>query len=546
MKFSPPVAVLMPLLSLAIGSGVASANDIYIAQTAAGSNNGQGCANAYAYTFFNSSANWGTGANQIGPGTTVHLCGTFTVPGGATGLTAQRDGAAGNPVTVVFETGAVLQSAYFAGGGNGGAVNIAGRSYIVIDGGIACGATQGGVDSSNTCNGTIQNTANGSSPTYANQQYSIAIVASGSTGCEIRNLLVRNMYVRTSLSDVSVTNDVASAVVALPATGLRIHDSTFHDASWVFKLAGTNLQFYNNNLYNFDHGIAVGQGGSNTTAFLIHDNHFHDMAAWDDSTGNNSYHHDGIHIWIGSTETDQAYVYNNTFDGDPGQNTGGRTGPNGWIYDEGGLTNSYIFNNTFLTSNPNTTFPSEVGEFSSSNFVINNTVTGGAGSAGNSLGVANSNQSVFNNIVGGSQYTMALNAGTTLAVYNLAAGTGIDSNVYVTSGGTVFGYPTSGTNSLSAWQSALPAGSGQDLHATVGTAAQINLTSDGRIGPNSTAAARGQNLSPLCAANPYLGPLCRDKAGNPRPSTGAWDPGAYNASNSSSPSPPSGLTGSAH
>ncbi len=55
----------------------ASASSIYIAQSAAGAANGADCADAFAVAFFNNSANWGGGGNQIGAGTTVHLCGTF-------------------------------------------------------------------------------------------------------------------------------------------------------------------------------------------------------------------------------------------------------------------------------------------------------------------------------------------------------------------------------------------------------------------------------------------------------------------------------------
>src|ERR1700685_1857894 len=71
---------LAGLAALALGCGVASAaaSTVYVAQSAAGSANGSSCTNAYAVTFFNASSNWGTGASQIGPGTTVDLCGTIT------------------------------------------------------------------------------------------------------------------------------------------------------------------------------------------------------------------------------------------------------------------------------------------------------------------------------------------------------------------------------------------------------------------------------------------------------------------------------------
>src|SRR5580700_3147721 len=63
-------------------------NDIYIAQSVAGAGNGSNCTNAYALTFFNTVANWSTSpsGSMIGPGTTVHLCGTFNAPAGTSGL----------------------------------------------------------------------------------------------------------------------------------------------------------------------------------------------------------------------------------------------------------------------------------------------------------------------------------------------------------------------------------------------------------------------------------------------------------------------------
>src|SRR5260370_436473 len=55
----------------------AGAKDFYIAANQAGAGTGTGCSSAKSYTWFNNTASWGTGAAQIGPGTTVHLCGTF-------------------------------------------------------------------------------------------------------------------------------------------------------------------------------------------------------------------------------------------------------------------------------------------------------------------------------------------------------------------------------------------------------------------------------------------------------------------------------------
>ena len=97
-------------------------------RSAAGYNTGADCADAYAYTFFNYSGNWGRGSLGIGPGTTVHLCGTITSQ-----LAAQGSGALASPITILFEANAkisvpVCSSAY-------GCLNLGSNSYITVDGG---------------------------------------------------------------------------------------------------------------------------------------------------------------------------------------------------------------------------------------------------------------------------------------------------------------------------------------------------------------------------------------------------------------------------
>lgn len=68
-------ALLVLLSSSAIP---AFAEDIYVAQTAAGDDNGTSCANAKSAVWFNTAGSWGGGAGEIDPGDTVHLCGTIS------------------------------------------------------------------------------------------------------------------------------------------------------------------------------------------------------------------------------------------------------------------------------------------------------------------------------------------------------------------------------------------------------------------------------------------------------------------------------------
>ena len=111
---------LAAILALILASPLAFAvNAVYIAQTAAGSANGTSCANAYALTYFNTSGNWSatpTGT-QIGPDTTVHLCGTFTAAAATSGMLAiQGNGTSGHPVTILFDPGRKRHSALLGHG----------------------------------------------------------------------------------------------------------------------------------------------------------------------------------------------------------------------------------------------------------------------------------------------------------------------------------------------------------------------------------------------------------------------------------------------
>jgi hypothetical protein len=87
---SQPWRVRLQILGLLVFgiclAASASAKDIYLAQSAAGAATGADCADAQAASFFNSSGNWGSGAAQIGPGTTVHLCGTIAASLTAKGM----------------------------------------------------------------------------------------------------------------------------------------------------------------------------------------------------------------------------------------------------------------------------------------------------------------------------------------------------------------------------------------------------------------------------------------------------------------------------
>ena len=81
------------LIVLFVPSIAHASNSVYLAQASAGGNTGVDCADAKAVSYFNTSGNWSatpTGV-QIGPGTTVFLCGSSVT----TNLTFQGNGSAG-------------------------------------------------------------------------------------------------------------------------------------------------------------------------------------------------------------------------------------------------------------------------------------------------------------------------------------------------------------------------------------------------------------------------------------------------------------------
>jgi hypothetical protein len=67
------------------GGGAVSGEHIYIAQTTQGSDSGASCTTAHSIEWLNDfvapyPVNWGVGSDKVGPGDTVHLCGTISDP----------------------------------------------------------------------------------------------------------------------------------------------------------------------------------------------------------------------------------------------------------------------------------------------------------------------------------------------------------------------------------------------------------------------------------------------------------------------------------
>lgn len=490
------------LLLVALPARAASA--IYIAQVASGSGNGSSCSNAEPYTFFNLSSNWGSG-KAIAPGTTVHLCGTFTGTAGQELLIAQGSGTSSSPITVLFESGAILTAPYWS---INGAINIGGQSYITIDGGA---------------NGLIENTANGTSPTYQYQQVTRAIFAENCTGCTVQNITISNLYVHTSTSDSAINQQQVNCIAFNNSSNFTVNNMTCHDAGWALTGPGNNFTLENSNIYNADHGLAFG-ANTNVGGISIHNNHIHDFSKWD--TTNDAYHHDYIHLWNNGSGTfiTSAVIYNNTFDGDFGNCC-----TTGYIYLEYNIENVAIFNNIFIESSADATgrigvyFAANGSQFSGkNNSVLNNFFSMGAHNGGNPI-FSESGESglkVENNIAIGGQFDISLLGGTTIST--------VDYNLYddlFTDYGDLNTFQwnsDASTHVFSTWKTECAC----DAHSMLDTHSVINVNSSGVPQSGSPAINNGANLTSLATGT--LAPLAKDKNGSPRPTTGNWTIGAYN------------------
>lgn len=532
--------IVMAIATLMLPStSAASATNIYLAQNATGAGSGVDCADAFAYTYFNSSANWGSGTNQIGPGTVVHLCGTINGPAGGNGLTFQGSGVSGSPITLLFETGAILQAPEWgpnADGSLSGAIVISGKSYIVIEGGGTGNAGKGTF----IPNGIVQNTLNGTiggacpgGPCTTNYN-SDGITFQNVSNLTIQNLVIKNIYVRTSLSDESGTGKCIQKLGT--ANALVINNNVLNNVSsgmWYNLTSGTNdsLVVTNNEFTNMSAGLGIGQGNGNSgvvSSITIAGNHIHDFNTWNETSGY-SYHHDGIHIYSYTTALTNISVYENKFDGDIGSGTA-------WVYYEqyaagqAGAIN--IYNNIFdsyATQSGNGAGGSRAIEFEGQQIngkIYNNTIIGipHAGSIFSgpyNNGSPASSMDLRNNTISGQLESLVEGSGVNVSSNN---------NIYDFSNGNYINIGSKPSN-LAAWQSQCSCDSASKSGVPDLSASLVPIAGSPLI-------AAGQNLTV-----PGMTSLDDDYSGALRAPTGNWDIGAFLfGSGVAQPAPPTGLT----
>jgi hypothetical protein len=517
-------ALILAVLVLSASPSYASIAHVYVAQTQAGMANGSSCSNAFAVTFLAASMNWGTGAAQIGPDTTVHLCGTFSIAANTEILIAQGSGTSGHPVTILFESGAVLTEPYGPNIYTKGMIDLNGFNYITVDGN---GANWPGANA-----GTITTSANGTS--LANHNGTYAINLQSCTGCIVQHMNIINLYVRTGTAGASEVACGNACVVAVASSSGAVNPivryNTIHDLEWALLMEGDNVDIGpGNEIYNADHSVVTG-----ATHWFVHDNHFHDWQIWD--SVDNTWHHDGVHCFSGATGgTQVGFVYNNLMDGDLGANaTGfvfeeGYTSGNTPCYVDGG--HSVTYNNVFINLYRLPTFlvwlRGNIGSLgtgsNSGDLFYNNTMIGNSLTSGDLLDIESVTGLVMENNAYGitGDYYDGLSSGSWGTVnYNAYEGC----QVYPAASNC---FPTIPYYNLAHWQAL-----GYDANSTQNNFASttyFNITATGSLNSGSPLITHGLNLYSVGNGQPTpgLGPLIFDKAGNARPASGAWDIGAF-------------------
>src|SRR5579863_1646719 len=172
-------------------------------------------------TQFDTGGSWGSGSTQIGAGTTIMACGTFTAPPNTGLFYFFASGTSGNPITFTCDTATNFTSPRFAGGSSA-AFQVVSQSWIVLNG----------------TNCTIQNTANGSGLTY--NDFSTAVYMVGGSNNIIENFTISNICQHTSVADhTGCSNGGNSYAVQIAGSNLIVRNNAINDAfAGIIEIAG--------------------------------------------------------------------------------------------------------------------------------------------------------------------------------------------------------------------------------------------------------------------------------------------------------------------
>jgi hypothetical protein len=332
--------------------------------------------------------------------------------------------------------------------------------------------------------------------------------------------------VRTSETDESAGGqgvlilDGGDGVDHILITNCLMHDMATGTMVNFRKAGNTGVEVSYNTVYNANWGGAVADANtsssSSMTNVLVHDNYFHDWGNWDNcSSGqSNAYHHNGFFIWgIQGSVTNPMY-YNNVIGPGYGKcNTSG-------LFLQYNIVGATVFNNLFVTGATNGPANAQLyidGTSGTINVYNNTFVSQVQGSAMNIDPVAGSTLNIKNNL------SFTTNSTNSAIFGNFYVRSGLtwdfDNNAYYNYAGYPYIYNTNGSGAqYTTAQFQTLIGSPNCSHDIA-----TNPNLDANYKPTGAPlVGAGVNLTSL-----GITALNSDKNGVARPSSGAWDIGAY-------------------
>lgn len=485
------------------------ATDIYI--TDSGSSSGICTAGVQTPAFFNNAANWGTGAGQIGPGTTVHICGTFSHTAGTSALFSFKgSGTSGHPITLLADAGVNITSPQWAGGASPGPIYAANNNWIIIDGGT---------------NGIIQNTANGTGLANETDSYGMNVVCSN---CIIRNWTVNNIC-NLAITDSNGCDFIGGGTVGIafgngvPMSNVVVDNNTINGAYQCILYApvngDSNITIQNNTISHCNWGVAFSTTGGSITGVLIDSNDITCVIAAPCNWGGTTAHHNGIITFPANGTTENGVVISNNYIHDVNSYVSG-SGTTAYVFIDpsgtGSIPGLLEYNNVLFTTS---------GQLGNANgdlgcpgncIIVNNTFINPQFSALGGL----TGPTFKNNVVSTSFRGIVLNSGY--------SGVTSDRNdFYNLTGGSlsmIAGFTSYAT--VSAWTT----GTGLDTNSIITNPNLIGFA----LTSGSPAIGTGENLTSLGIPNLDIGAPQTFGAGGScgagcktRPTSGGWDMGAF-------------------
>ncbi|CAB4212523.1 hypothetical protein UFOVP1444_13 [uncultured Caudovirales phage] len=310
----------------------AFAEDFYVAEVLQGNGGGSSAANATNKAFFNTSANWGSGAGKISAGDNVYWVGTHT-----TNAVINGSGSIGSPINIIFLSGSGFTKGTWNQSGANGDAAIFGSavSNIVIT---------GKYDLSNP---DIQCTANGSGLTTSNHSVGIQFNSSQNIRCQF--LTVTNTYRRTA--NAYEDNEVGGCIQFRTwSRAITIVSNICSEANVPVLLTGVgDYSFISNNIISRAGEGCVVAGpneGDTCTNLFISGNYVTHDTTW---AGHPNIHLNAMHLFtVGAANQNLGMeISGNTFSGTFGSNA------TSMLFLEGRNFGSRIYNNLFLPESAN-------------------------------------------------------------------------------------------------------------------------------------------------------------------------------------------------